>query len=82
MMNQPLSSFPWLAMTQRRTCGRALSSQIGVSRGQGPVCWARTHPAVLRPLTTRARAVRGIPAPRRAIQVDGQLALDLTGGQA
>jgi hypothetical protein len=57
------------------TCGRRLLRPDSIARGQGPVCWDKTHPTRLR---LRRRAVMAAPAPRRPDPGDGQLELDIT----
>lgn len=65
------------------TCGRTLTRPSSIAQGQGPICWARTHPAAPRARVPRRRAVMAAPAPRRAAPGDGQLQLDIAtpGGQ-
>jgi hypothetical protein len=55
-------------------CGRLLTRPDSIAAGQGPVCWARAHPA--QPWMRR-RAVMAAQAPRRPTPADGQLKLDL-----
>jgi hypothetical protein len=42
-------------MSECRRCGRALRDPVSLSRGVGPVCWRRAHPAVSRPCVVRSR---------------------------
>lgn len=54
-------------------CHRWLTDPGSILRGQGAVCWGKTHPA-----TPRRRAVMAAVPPRHPDPVDGQLVLDIT----